>query len=538
MNAGLLVVLETLLTLLAASPKERAKKKHLGQIRRRLAAQSPPHYGSFSHRILPHFAASVLRLYRYLQPLLPLFERTIHNRDPEAARKYREYLVQTRLPQELRDLRVDFTYEVMKEELLLAPDKETALQRIEKSFRTYLQALSEPQFAGNDDLFDNLERLADLAEYDFTSLLAKFDPAAELKNRACMPRFASVPADRVLPELLDLYFVLAPVEITNGGMQEIICALLSRLDRASEANNRNLATLLRRLQQFTSQALSKDILKDLIRCAKAEADFEPDADRKLHHYVAAYMSNLTERYEHNKQRCVQEVIKESLAKSFTALFGEVDLLDVRGYNDTESRGLVSLGLEGFSHVDSLRVLKSYLLSKYRSVQPALGALESEGLFQSSQFKAEYLQAYSGCGKILESIERLEADACGIGSLSVIALHELLDRQRTGERVAMEIARITNTLNERAKRIVDEATASFRKLKDVLGDLLDDHKASEPTYILNIRVIGGGMHRDFVTAFGRGYKEAATLVRILRNLTVLGRRSIVRGELSRTHPSSA
>lgn len=449
-----------------------------------------------------------------------LFLKTIHNEDSLKAQRYREYLVETRIPKSIRIHRVDFTYEIMIDKLTQASDRSSVLKSIDNSFRKYLEALYNPEFVTHDSLFDDLEKLANLSEYDFSAILRPFDPFGDFSSRSYAPNFVAVRAEELLSELLDLYFVLAPVNI-SAGLEEIIFSLVAKLKRANERDRKNAVNCLNNIRKFFNEALSGGMLEDLIWCIEEEPDFRPEFDQTTHNYIASYKRNVTERYEKNKERCVREAAEESISKDFTALFGKVDLIECQGYNEAEREKLVNLGFEGFSYVRALRMLKSYYLAKYEGdSRNAIRRLEADGFFESMEFKQNLSEAYSGCEDITGDINRFEEDITGVGTFSITALHELLNRHRLGEKVTMEINKIVDTLNNRVKKIVDDGTSHFYRLASLLKDVLDDHRSTKLTYVSNIRVIAGRGNRDFIAVLRHACNDIVKFVRIVRHFAVI------------------
>ena len=107
-----------------------------------------------------------------------------------------------------------------------------------------------------------------------------------------------------------------------------------------------------------------------------------------------------------------------------------------------------------------------------------------------------------------------------------AINELLDRYKRGERVTIEINKIVDTLNVRVRKMVDEGTSHFYKLADLLKDVLSDHKSANPTFVSNIRIIGGEGNRDFVAVLRRCHNDIVKFVRIMKNFAVIDAEAFV------------
>ena len=502
-------------------------RKKLREIYIRLRSNQAVYFRRLSNRVLPCFARDIHKLYRLLQELAPIFRRTIRNEDAEICREYRHRLVRSKIHEPARSLRLNFTYEVMKEKLLSASHRDLMLREIDENYQRYLESLSQTEFARNDDLFDELERLASLVEYDYQALLILFDPNIDLRRQSYFPRFAAVPSEKLIHKLQDLYFVLAPVHIPFG-LDGLIYTLLSSQSGASVQSQEKIKGILRNIKDLLREIVSREILADLIRCIQEDPDFPLKCDESSSNYIAEYMSGITDRFERSKERCVREELEERISRDFFSLLGNIELLEIRGYSREEEEMLLDVGFDGLTYAIPLRILKSYLVARYEKIcLKAVIMLELRGLFENADLKERLTDARIGCEDTLENINRFEEDISGVGSFSISAVRDLLDKYRQGERVNMEINTIIDALNIRVRKLIDQGSGYFYKLGRVLKDVLDDYRLPTPACISNIRTIGGDVHREFITALIRSHNDIVKLIGIMKNFTVMDAETFVR-----------
>ena len=519
------LALRDFLERLFVATQDKVTRGRLRAIRKRLRATA--YLARFSQKVTPRFARDLHALQRMLIPLNRLFLRTIHNQDSRVAYRYRDWLVEAKIPEAVRVRRADFTYEMMKEKLEEAKNAGQVLKEIDKGFREFLEVLSEPDYALYDALLDDLERLASLTEYDFHAILSRFDPQIDLADTSGTPRFAAVPAEQLIGQLRDLYFVLGPVSVTDG-IEELVCQLVSLVRKADAGDRETIARLIAKLRRSLQTAISGEVLSDLLRYVVEDPHLELETDQVARNYVSQYMSHLTERFERNQARCRREAVEESISRDFSSLFGKISLVEILGYSEQASEELIRDGLKGFTHVKPLAVLKSFLMARYAGTcKIAVDKLVEDGLFQSMRFKQNLVATCSGCEETLAKIERFEEDANGIGIQSVSAIRDLMERKKQEGQVASEIGKIINALNTKAKRIVDEGSGRLYKLGRLIRDVLDDHRTTNPTYVSNIRTIDGAANRDLIATLARGCNDAAKLVRIMKSFAVLDAKSFAR-----------
>ena len=505
----------------------------LKRIAGNLRSARPTYYRRMSGRITPRFADDVLKLCRALTPLKEVFSRTIRQNDSGSAQQFRSYLVELRIPEELRNVREEFTYEMMREKVVEPGKRESAMQEIDKRFRACMATLSSSASASHDRLFDELEKLANLTEFEFHPLLSRFDSSFDVESLSSVSRFAAVRAEDVVSELKDLYFVVRPVRITQE-VAQLVFELSARRTGTDETSKRDVARMVGSVAQCLQKTVTADVLANVVRVATEDPYLQLEYDLREHAYLGEYIDALKLRFEKNKERCAREAIEEGISRDFSSLFGKISLLQMRGYNEEESSALASGGFARFSHVRPLRIVKSYLLARYEGdCKRTIGKLVADGVFANMAFKDSLAKASSSCDNVLQGIERFEEDASGIGSHSLSAIHELQDRKQRGDRVDVEINKIIDALNKTARRLADEGTGHLYTMARLLKDTLEDHRTTSPTYVLNIRGLGGTANREFVADLTRGYNDIVKFVRIMKSFAVLDADSFARAITAKT-----
>jgi len=79
----------------------------------------------------------------------------------------------------------------------------------------------------------------------------------------------------------------------------------------------------------------------------------------------------------------------------------------------------------------------------------------------------------------------------------------------------------NDVNRKAVKILDCTGKSAEELHRRIGAIIGDHRAANPKFISNIRVIGGDRNRDILMRVDQAYQELGLLLKIMRSYTVIG-----------------
>ena len=126
-------------TLLNWDPVESEKRKELRKIYHFLHSLSPPFISRKTREILPGFAKIVFTLTRSLFPIRNLLEKTIVNRDYKMAELYKNYLIESYLPDSEQTRRYFFTFKGLKEKIIDSITSKHEIEKIKQDFHEYIK---------------------------------------------------------------------------------------------------------------------------------------------------------------------------------------------------------------------------------------------------------------------------------------------------------------------------------------------------------------------------------------------------------------
>lgn len=506
------------ISLFSRSPEEAERRRALRALAEQLRQVQPPIYRRSTGQLLPAFGYNLLQLTYLLAPLGELFAKTLYNEDKGLAERYREHLAVARLPDAQALLLPGFSLTSMQERALAAESPTRELEKISQEFGELLDCLSSPAFYSFDLDCTATDRLASLCRHDLGRLFALFEPGFDPAQKGRRPSFQPVGLKKALKELLDLYFILAGIELSEG-VEGNLLALLDRLERERAAASRDkVRTILARLGKLLQHELQPQLLLALIRLAQEDPRFSPETVKEQLPCLQAVKDNLKAEFQKDLERVRWEINENAIGGDLKILFGAAELLEVPGYDEETSRALGFRGYEGFSRVKPLRILKSFILAHFeRSLRDPFKRLLVEGTFANRIFENMCNDNLHRCeelhARLLELEENLRGGAAGGEKLSrFLQLHD------QGKPVAPLVVKTVDAVEASVRRLVDEGSAFFYNLSVLLGEVLHDARQKAPALVINVRGIAGRANKEYLAALDSCLGSLKLFIKVMRNFT--------------------
>jgi hypothetical protein len=509
---------ELLSRVFASDPKEGRRRAELRRINTMLAELRPPYYRPKSNLVLPGFAQSLYHFYSLLRPLAELARATVANPDVRVSQRFFDYLIDCRLSPEEQGLKRFFSYEGMSERLQQALRSEEELQSIDHDFQGFLHSLEElgPR-AINMDLFE-VDRFLDICRHDYERILGLFDPSVSLDDPRYRPDFVSVSGEMVLPELIDFYYLIEGFVFSIQLKENIFRLLERRTSGSADAGKRSkVDKLFAQLDKSLAGRFNKEILLALMRSIKGDPFFTPSTPRERKDFLDSYRRRLVVQYEKDRERLLREQHESAIAADIHSLFGDAEILEVEGYDDENDAFLRRESPNNFMWIKPARILKTYIIAFFELFQKeAIKRILVEGYFDNKNFQNNLANILYQCDRSSARIQEFEDQLKGNGRVSIVSMKRYIEEMKRGKDIAAFLSRLVDSINARAREIVEDETALFAMLGDALGDLLSDYRRSSPELVTNIRTLGGGRNKEILAQIQAGREKISVLVKIMRN----------------------
>ncbi len=515
-------LVEFLRGILGRGGPDAAKKAELRKIYAYLSQIRPPYYKPKGNLVLPGFAQGVYNFRSILRPLVDMARKTISHSDIRIYQRFFDHLVDARLPEETRQRKASFAYEGMKARIANAVKEDEEFEAIGREFQDYLHQVDSLSIGDLDRELAEVEQFSDICRYDWDRIVGLFDPGANMDNPGYRPDFRPAEGEKVLPELLDLYYILADFGFGESLVQNLLIILERQAPQTpASAQRPKLDKIFSALNKGLALRLHRDLLLALIRALKSDPSYDPPLVRETTDYVERYRRRMVNQYEKDRERLQRERHESAISTDIDALFGSIEVSPVDGYDEEEDAYLRRESPNGFTHIKPLRILKTFVQHNFeKEIKEPVKRLLVEGYFDNKGFQNNLANIVYQCERSAGRIDEFEATLRSNGRISIVAMKRYVEEMRRGKDVSQFLNRLVDAINQRAREICEDETRLLQMLWEALGDLLTDYRRPSPDLVTNIRTLGGARNKEILGQIAEGRRQLDTFLRIMRNFTYI------------------
>ena len=507
------------------NPQEAEKRRALRSLAEKLRQVQPALYRRSTGHLLPAFGYNLLQLSYLLTPLAELFNKTLYGEDARLAERFQQHLAVARLPEAQAGRLAELRFPALRERALASPSPIKELDRVTQEFEQLMALFSAPEFYSFDLDYTATDRLASLCRHDLGRLFRLFEPGFDPAQKGRKPNFQPAPAKKALKELLDLYFILAGIDLSEG-VEANLLALLNRLGRSPPEAARERAgsarekvhTVLARLAKMLGQELAPDLLLTVIRVIQEDPKLSPRTVSEEVPCLHAVKAGLQASFQKDRERVQWEINENAIGGDLISLFAGAQALEVPGYNEKIARELNARDYEGFARVKPLAILKSFILAHFeKSLRDPLKRLLIEGTFANPVFKNMFNNTYYGCEGLFARLRLLE-ESLKSGPLAVEKIERFLQLHDQGKPAAPLVNKILEAIEQDVRKLVEEGSGYFYNLSVLMGETLEDARQKTPALISNVKEIAGRTNKEFLAGLASGLANLQIFIKIMRNFT--------------------
>ena len=487
-------VLDFFTSLFGGSSPEYKRKQQLKHLSASLKSRPTQIYQQ-DGTLLPTFAATLYQIFQFLKPIKEIFDATVSNQDRRVVERYHDALLELAFTEEQHQMRKKF---VFSERVAEISNRKMPTERIieeqGKEFTQFLKVLDTSTMHQASILLEKLDTIVDFCHFDINGFLASFDSAfqthAGQDTTVESPSFHSVEVAEVIPPLLDFYYLLSRISLIPS-LADVIAILEARKNKIplSDEIKGRFHRIFQAVNWLIEQRVNKEDVLSIIRLTKKDPDFMPEKPKIENNYVRDYKSRLTENFQSDSRKMLQEQQNNEIQGLITATFGSTTLETLEGYTESTDTLLQEFTPFSLEWIKPLEIIKTFAINYFEPhFTQILRSIIVEGYFNNRNMQTSLSSAYYFCETVSAKLAEFELLFTKDHPCSIEVLTGYLTGMEKGMDFEKPLRKIVENMNNHAKKFVQDSVNQYAEMYNFCTIIQEEHKKSVPEYITNIRTL--------------------------------------------------
>ena len=473
--------------------------------------------------IQPAFAETLRILFQNTEPVLDVLSQTLCSPDLECSRRFEEQLLLTGFSEEAKTTLEDFAYENRKAGAMQADSVTRYFETEHRKLEKVILELNSPEFIKIDATLDKIKQLNDICRFSYITALKVFDSDYKTKPDYT-PDFQPLPPDLLENSLLDLYFVLADMDITNSVYNAVLAlARLSHGGTMSASFAANLKDNFKKIQGIIKHVFTKEVLMDFIRLAKKNCEFVPDRSIYKGNARQKYADYLEKRFRVDESRLKSEIQDATISNEINQIFGQLQLDPVTGYSKELDNQLRQSTPCSFMWITPMQLLKNFLKHYFTEhIKPLLNDIVIEGFFVNQSYKSEFSSAVFALNDAAERINAFESKFKRGNPFDEANITSLIKDSHKDTSFESTLKDMIDKVNKTAKELIQNETTNVFQLYKKISEILVEAKKPNSDVIQNLKVLMiSSRNRDNTDFMENQHGQWKVFLEIMKNYVIIG-----------------
>lgn len=508
-------------SLFMSSNPEVKKRQGIRKLENELKEIAPHLYKNSLIQV--NFAEALRVLFENTKVIDNLLSETIHTTDKERNKHYEEQLLITGFNQEQQEILDSLSYENRKASALEAKSLNRHFEAEYRKLETLIKAMNEVEFIKIDLVLDKIKQLNDICKFQYLNTLRLFDPNFST-NQNYNPDFQPLPPDLLETALLDLYYVISDMDISNSVFKALSALLV--IKNHSIVNERQIAGLkdnLKKIQGITKHILTKNVLTLMIRIAKKDLEYVPQKANYKSNARKRYAEYLEKKFIVDQDRLKTEIQDETIINEVNDLFNDTNLLTLKGYNQDLNNLLKHSTPCSFLWVFPMQILKTFISEYYeKHVKPLLNDIVIEGFFNNPVYKKDFSSTVFACNESLEKIKEFELLFDRSNDFNEANISGLIHDSHKDAAFESTLRGLVEKINKTAKNLIQSETNNIYSLYKLIKDIVVESKKPSSDVITNLKVLMiSSRNRDNSEKLDSQHSQWKVFLDIMKNYVIIG-----------------
>lgn len=504
------------------SSPEVQKKQLLKKMDAELRMYEPVIYKNGN--LQPNFAEAIFTLYKNTKLLDNLFAITVNPNDVPKQHRFEAQLIVTGYSIDHQKEFEQLSYENRKEDILSEKNNPDRIyMRHRKLLENLIKELNSESFKKMDRDILDLRRLVEFCRFNFIQFMQVFDGNFVPADISYKPYYSEVSVSRAINLLEDFYYQLDGLKITKTMADEVIA--LANLANGTElppSESERYVSCLKKINYIITRVLSQDKIKQLIRYAKEDANYEPKAAVYSGSPRQEFATMLQEKFEVDEKRMKSEIQDERISMELSSLFNDIPLEELENYNSASNIMLQDNTSFSFMWILPMRILKTFLHHYFpSSIHALLNDIVIEGFFNNPEFKSNFSTMVYSAIASEELLKDFEDSFGNDKKNSIAVLKSYMHDSHKDKDFYKRLERMVYIINDDAHKLLQETVANLHYLYKTLGELLADAKKPSSEIIQNLKVLMfSSRNRENTNLIEEYYPQWKIFFEIMKNYVII------------------
>lgn len=441
----------------------------------------------------------------------------------DTQRRYEEQLLLTGFDKEAHEVLESFASPDRKKEAMQAQTLSRFFEAEHRKLEKVVKQLNSIEFIKIDLTFDKLHQLYDICRFNYMTALKLFDPAFST-NLNYEPVFQGVPIDLMENSLLDLYYVIVDMDITNSTFNALLA--LYKLQNAgfvTDEKAEELKKSCKKIQSIVKHIFTKETLMLMLRIAKKNAEFVPDKATYKGNSRQKYADYLESRFRVDENRLKSEIQDEAINSEINQIFGQIQLMSVVGYSKDLDNQLKQSTACSFTWTLPMQILKNFVQIFYENhVKPLLNDIVIEGFFNNAAYKSEFSAMVFACNESIERITAFEKKFARNAPFDEANIISLIRDSHKDPAFEQTLKDTVDKINRTAKELIQTETTNIFQLYKTINDILVETKKPSSEIITNLKVLMiSSRNRENSEFMENTNQQWKIFLEIMKNYVIIG-----------------
>lgn len=512
---------EFLQSLFSPNSPESVQRQAVRKVEAELKNMAPNLYKN--GLVQPEFAETLRVLFENTTPIADILSQTLCSSDIDCARRFEEQLLITGFSPESREILDSLAYDKRKAGAMAADSITRYFESEHRKLEKVVRELNSTDFIKIDLTLEKVRQLNDICRYSYVTALKIFDSSFSTRP-GYVPEFQELPPDLLESSLLDLYYVVAEMDITNSVYNAVLA--LAKLLHGSAVNDEYCAKLkenFKKIQGIVRHIFTKEVLMCLIRIAKKNCEIVPDRGMYKGNGRQKYADYLEDRFRVDESRLKNEIQDATISNEINQIFGSFPLDPVVGYSKELDNTLRQSTPCSFLWITPMQLLKNFIKHYFIDhVKPLLNNIVIEGFFNNQTYKSEFSSVVFALNDAAERIAAFEGKFKRGSEFDEANITSLIKDSHKDPSFESTLKDVIDRANKNAKDVIQTETTNVFQLYKKITDILVESKKPSSDVIQNLRVLMiSSRNRDNSDLLESQFGQWKIFLEIMKNYVIIG-----------------